>query len=922
MKILHAIHGFLPQFRGGTELYLYKLAREQRAQGHDVEIVTGTTDFQDKPKLESYLHDGFRVWKIVLSGSYLEHWTRSSSCDAASLFADVVRKSRPDIVHVQHWHRLSRNLIETCYRLGVPAVCTLHDLWASCPRIFRIRDDAFCERPLGAESCTECVPRLPWMEDEPTARQIELFKADFLNEIRLAHRIICPSRAHGALVRRMMDVPQDRFLVLPHGTITETTEADARAPRPRLKGDRAKKAGPIRIGMWGHLLHMKGAHILLEALRDVPNSERFEVHIWGKVYDPKYKERLEQISAKLNVTWYGAFEPHHVRRQPLDLAIIPSICSESFSFVLDEAFHMGLPAIVSDRGALGERIGKAGMTFKAEIPGDLARILKSILKEPDLIDQWRRHIPELLEMSRHSQKLCEVYRDVLTQKIELEPDYSLPQRRERELAQLLREAEQLMFGYLGHIKREAGRGDHYESVVQKMILDQHAFGKEINDLKDKTKDLESELVSKRKLVEILGREVADFREAMVLVHQESPRFHRSPPVVVDVPEHVPGLGAVTQFVPINHEMMSKFADAVTTTRATIAELRENLRKRDQKLEESLAKVRERERKIDELKVTLADCTRRIDECVASTVERDGKIAEINRQLKDRDQRLTAAAESVEAAERRLSEQVARSAQREKILEETAAKLKEREAMVEELSRARADVERRLVTTSELLQEGTSGSRETIEKLSAELASAKEEAKTLSEELEKQTTIATEAKSKDKFRERLVLALAGLLDTLRKAMLKVGDADPTFYDTTSGLAKDLRDVDLPNLGKLGEANRRISVAIKNYMETIKKLKKTAAQATESEQRLGEATSALAVKDILIRRLAEGIEMMRRALTLVFQAEPTFDLAATELEKVGEHVPGLGDLETIRQTNIQLIQTYLNELQSLRRSLQNG
>ena len=88
MNILQVIHGFLPQFRGGTELYLRGLCRELRRLDQDVGVFAGTTHSADEARVEHYDFDGMQVAQLVLAGSYLEHWTRGYSPDAARLFAD------------------------------------------------------------------------------------------------------------------------------------------------------------------------------------------------------------------------------------------------------------------------------------------------------------------------------------------------------------------------------------------------------------------------------------------------------------------------------------------------------------------------------------------------------------------------------------------------------------------------------------------------------------------------------------------------------------------------------------------------------------------------------------------------------------------------------------------------------------------
>ncbi|MEZ6194361.1 MAG: glycosyltransferase [Planctomycetota bacterium] len=535
MKILQVIHGFPPQFRGGTELYLRGLCRELRHLGQDLQVFAGTTHSADAARVEHYDFDGMQVAQLVLSGSYLEHWTRSYSPEAARLFADELRRVRPDVVHVHHWFRLSRNLLETCYRLGIPAVCTLHDLYATCPSFFRVVKGSFTEAPLDDDVWVESLPRLPWMSDAEVRDELDRFAEDFANEMALAHRVIVPSAAHGALVSKLIAIPPERLVVLPHGTIT---------PPPPPAPPRGKRPAdaPIRLGYWGHLFRMKGPHLVLEALRRLPDPRRFELHVWGQVVEPGYRRVLDAAGEGLEIRWHGAFTPEDIEKVELDLAVLPSSCSESFSFVLDEAFRLGLPAIVSDRGALAERIGEAGAVFRPESSEDLARVLGEVAADPARLARWRKAVPELHSMADHAREMLELYAEVARRRdmSRLAPDLGLPARRTEALARRVRDRESAMFAYLGRIKREEGRGDHYEKVVEEMIAKEHALGARANEAEAELATARRVAAERARLVEALGREIADLRAA--LVGEGEPR--RREPEAPEVSEHVPGLGSV------------------------------------------------------------------------------------------------------------------------------------------------------------------------------------------------------------------------------------------------------------------------------------------------------------------------------------------------------------------------------------------
>jgi glycosyltransferase involved in cell wall biosynthesis len=403
MRILQVVHGFAPECRGGTESYVLEATLALRAAGHDVSVLSGSLEPKTPAQLVSGEHDGIPVTRLHRSGLFLDRWEKSYDPEAALLFERFLASSRPEVVHVHHWIRLTRNLVEIAAAQGVPAVVTLHDAMVSCPRVFRVREEALCHRPLSPESCEHCVPRGPTLEDAECRDEIEAYRRDFERELDLASALIVPSRAHQEFLSRELGRPAASFRVIPHGRL----ERD----RPGPVGERSR--GPaIRLGHWGHLEPYKGYHLILEALRLLTAAERrrFEVVSFGVASDPEYRRRLDALSEGIAVTERGRYTPPDLASVPFDLAVVPSLASESFSFVLDEAFELGVPALVPDQGALAERVARAGATFEAGSAAALAARLREVLADPGILDRWTAAIPALVPMRDHAEVLGRIYR--------------------------------------------------------------------------------------------------------------------------------------------------------------------------------------------------------------------------------------------------------------------------------------------------------------------------------------------------------------------------------------------------------------------------------------------------------------------------------------------------------------------------------
>jgi glycosyltransferase involved in cell wall biosynthesis len=274
-------------------------------------------------------HDGIPVYRVHRTGLYVDNREKSLAPEVENCLLEVLKIERPDLVHVHHWIRLTRTLIETCHQAGIPAVCTLHDLWTTCPIAFRVRENTLCTRPVSGESCFGCAPASQYMAEDEVKEELDLFRDDHKNEVQLARRIIVPSNAHrDALMPHLPDL-RGRFRVVPHGNLSVLARGSGTAGN-------FPNSPVLHVAHWGHLTTFKGIDLLLEAVKGL-DAERFPVHLhlFGEVVYPSEQESVAKLSEGLAITWHGAYKPADLVAVPMDLAVIPSRCSESWSFVLD-----------------------------------------------------------------------------------------------------------------------------------------------------------------------------------------------------------------------------------------------------------------------------------------------------------------------------------------------------------------------------------------------------------------------------------------------------------------------------------------------------------------------------------------------------------------------------------------------------------
>ena len=409
MKVLQVVHGYPPEFIAGTERYCEAVSKRLPRRGHDCTILAGSERVALSATLAAEEQDGLLVVRYLRVARRQRRWTDEYDPEAEGLARHLLACLNPDVVHLHHWQRLTNNLVAICNDLTIPVVVTLHDVWTSCPRIHRIRwDKEFCEEPPATAPCLTCAERGRWQGEQEIGRALALRRGIMSSELALAAAIIAPSEAHHAFLRTLHGLNGDRFIVLPHGSIPTIPSRRRKRTGPRYP------ARPLQIGHWGYLMYLKGTHLLLEAVHLLRDPSTVELHLVGTASDQDYESRLRDLSKGISVRFHGAYQPQDLLTFDLDLAIFPSVTCESYSFTLDEAVRLRLPVIVSDRGAPPQRIGGAGLIFRAGNAADLARQIQEILDAPDLLVRMRRNIRpgNLVSMEAHVAMLEKIYEDV------------------------------------------------------------------------------------------------------------------------------------------------------------------------------------------------------------------------------------------------------------------------------------------------------------------------------------------------------------------------------------------------------------------------------------------------------------------------------------------------------------------------------
>ena len=450
LRVLHAIHDFLPRHRAGSEIYAAQLCNAL-AQRHHVTIVCADYDpVRPHGQLTWRLHDEVPVVEIANNWvcATFEDTYRSPLISAR--LEQVLDMVQPQVVHVHNLLNLSFDLPAAARARGIPVVATLHDYTLVCAsggqRLHRAESHV-C-RTIDTSRCARCFVESPFYTQAAVgpvaaavagsgllqravtaargaapalfdaaaramadARRFPVSDADMKERLAQARRVfeeitlfVAPSRS---LAEEFIALGLDRSRIRVSDNGLPHMARPARGPA----------GAPLRIGFVGTLVWHKGAHVLLDAVRRLA-SDSYEVQVHGdeKVF-PDYVADLRRRADGLPVRFMGRFDQAQAMAVygGLDVLVVPSLWLENSPLVIHEAFQAGVPVVGSRIGGTADLVtdGVNGRLYDPASPAELAAILSSLLDNPAQVAAWAAALPAVKTIEEDALAWERTYEEVI-----------------------------------------------------------------------------------------------------------------------------------------------------------------------------------------------------------------------------------------------------------------------------------------------------------------------------------------------------------------------------------------------------------------------------------------------------------------------------------------------------------------------------
>lgn len=181
-----------------------------------------------------------------------------------------------------------------------------------------------------------------------------------------------------------------------------------------MKNDGLKNFINKNIIFSGYVVEFKGIDILLKAMKELLRYDKnFDLIIIGEGYLDKYKNMVNKLSLSKNVKFTGKIKNEETVKyyDRSTLAVIPSLCFETFGRTVIEGMARKCIAIATNRGGPAEIIknGGNGFLFEKGNYKQLAKIIINLYQNQEMMKKIQEEARKFAIKSFSPEKIAKQY---------------------------------------------------------------------------------------------------------------------------------------------------------------------------------------------------------------------------------------------------------------------------------------------------------------------------------------------------------------------------------------------------------------------------------------------------------------------------------------------------------------------------------
>ena len=360
---------------GGTQLHVKDLTNGF-SEEYNIVVMARDNEFI---RVTYYCNQEKFVFKFFVGT--VEKYQKFYDPKRAELLSQILTAFAIDIVHVHHMLWMTLDIFSEAEKLGIPIIYTAHDYYSICPVLTMVNmQESVCTETLSKEECTECLSCRKGISKD--IKYIDLWREEFSYGLQKCEKIIAPSKSVRNALIRYYPLLEDKIQVINHGIVLP--DKKNRKESGTIQGEK------LRIAFIGDIGKNKGAELIYGLIKK-GNPKKFEWYLIGGVADEKLYH-LHQKNLKKH-GWYRKEDLSFILKEyQIDIVCILSKVPETFSYTFSEAMACQIPLLVTDIGALGERIQEYNVGWKVSNHArymDVLELLESIIDNPkEYEEKW------------------------------------------------------------------------------------------------------------------------------------------------------------------------------------------------------------------------------------------------------------------------------------------------------------------------------------------------------------------------------------------------------------------------------------------------------------------------------------------------------------------------------------------------------
>ena len=375
MRILNITNLLPPYYVGGYELICDVVSKALTARGHEVRILTSNhgLDKNPVPLNEPHVDRSLRV-----HGFFGHPWLKIAELRKLELHNNTVVRNavesfKPDIVYVWNLGGISKSILHTLERLGVPVAIYMSDHWIARSLVADVWLDWWNRK---SPSLPARLLRGLWTLTGMRRKWDAVAPTQSVKDIKFRRLSFCSRALRNITVGKGYNVRHAAVIHCPVNTA-------------RFKGEPMPADRPLKRLLYvGRLAEDKGTMTALRAMAQIKGRFDGELRIYGKG-DADYTAKLEAFVKQhdLPVTFHSgtAAQMPDIYREH-DALLFTSEWEEPFALTPLEAMASGLPVIGTTTGGSAElfRDGGNALTYRAGRAEELAACILELAASSSL----------------------------------------------------------------------------------------------------------------------------------------------------------------------------------------------------------------------------------------------------------------------------------------------------------------------------------------------------------------------------------------------------------------------------------------------------------------------------------------------------------------------------------------------------------